>query len=497
MRGAMTQALSIGERVRQFAAEEPDRVLVVFLPAKGSPAELTASDLERRSNQVARLLRERGVQPGQRVGVGLRNSPEHLYAAIGAWKVGAGILTMRWDVPDWERDRLIAATKPTLLLSDRDATTSSGVPVVGIDHATELDDGEVALVDPVQPMAIPTGGSTGASKAVVLPVAARIVPGTAFGPNESLFRIPKVRRHIVMGPLYHSNPLLMVHAGLFDGQQILLMEKFDPAAFLEIVRDYRPDFVTLVPTMMKRLLDEPLVARIDWTCFSMVLHGTAPCPEWLKRRWIELVGPERLWEIFASSELVGSIIVRGDEWLEHPGTIGRPTPATELKILDDELNELPPREVGEIYMKLAGVDTPLFDYLGEDRPKVAPGGYVSVGDLGYVDEHGYVYSADRRKDLIISGGANIVPAEVEAAISEHPAVADVAVIGLADEDWGQRVHAFVAVRPGQEVDEEQLVAFVRQRLASYKAPKSIEFVREIPRSDMGKVRRSALAAGRS
>lgn len=491
------QALSIGERVAELQAQEPDRVAVRFFPAQGGRVDITRRVLERRSNQVARLLRSRGVQPGQRVAVGLRNSPEHLFACIGAWKIGAGILTVRWDVPEWERDRLVAATSPVLLVTDRSGTTSGGLPVVDIDASLTLSDGAVDMVTPEQPMAIPTGGSTGASKAVILPVPGKMVPGTAFGPNEELFGIPPVERQIVMGPLYHSNPLLMVHAGLFDGQEILLMERFAPQAFLSIVAEHRPQFVTLVPTMMKRLLDEPGVGDIDWSCFHMVLHGTAPCPEWLKRAWIDLVGASRLWEIFASSELVGSIIVRGDEWLAHPGTIGRPTAATELKILDDAGSELPAGEVGEIYMKLVGVDSPLFDYLGDDRPKVTEDGFVSVGDLGHRDRAGYVYSADRRQDLIITGGANVVPAEVEAAVGEHPAVADVAVVGLADDDWGQRVHAIVQlVSGGSAPSEDSLIDFVRQRLTAYKVPKSIEFVAEIPRSEMGKLRRAALAAAR-
>lgn len=492
------QPLSIGERVSEFAATEPERIVLRFFPVGGGRIDVSADTLDRRSNQVARLLLDCGVKAGERVAVGLRNSPEHVYACVGAWKLGVGVLTMRWDVPAWERDRLVGATAPVLLLASEAGTPEAGLPVVSIGDASRFSDDRVEMITPTQPMAIPTGGSTGASKAVVLPVPGAIVPGMAFGPNEALFGIPRVERHIVMGPMYHSNPLLMVHAGMFDGQEVLLMERFDAAAFLSIVKTHRPHFVTLVPTMMKRLLDEPTVHDVDWTCFHMVLHGTAPCPDWLKREWIALVGAERLWEIFASSELVGSIIVRGDEWLGRPGTIGRPAPTTELKILDDRGVELPVGEVGEIYMKLTGVDEPLFSYLGGDRPRVAAGGFVSVGDLGWVDDDGYVYSADRRTDLIITGGANVVPAEVEAAIGEHAAVADVAVVGLHDDEWGQVVHAIIQLKMAQDhVSESLLINFARQRLAPYKVPKSVEFVEQIPRSEMGKLRRSALAADRA
>ncbi|MCD0485432.1 acyl--CoA ligase [Streptacidiphilus sp. ASG 303] len=489
--------VSLGARIRQLAREAPDTVALSFLPCGGPRQDLTYTDLDRRSDQVAALLRDHGVRAGQRVAIGLRNSPEHVAAALGAWKAGAGIVTMRWDVPQWERDRLLDATGPAVVLTDR-TDPAAPVPVIDIGDAAVLPAHPAEIVPPTRAMAIPTGGSTGSSKAVVLPVPGEIVPGTAFGGNYTLFGIEPVHRHVVMAPLYHGNPLMMLHCGLFDGQHILLMEKFDPALLLRVVREDRPQFMTLVPTMMRRLLDTPGIEQADWSCFRMVLHGTAPCPQWLKRRWIDLVGAERLWEIFASSELVGSIIVRGDEWLARPGTIGRPAPGTELRILDDRLREVPPGQVGEIYMRLTGVEKPLFDYLGQDRPKVIDGGFVSVGDLGRRDADGYVFSADRKDDLIITGGANVVPAEVESALGEHPAVADVVVIGVPDEEWGRRVHALVQLDPAQAApDAAELIAFARQRLTAYKAPKTVEFVDRMPRSEMFKVRRSALAAERA
>jgi bile acid-coenzyme A ligase len=184
--------------------------------------------------------------------------------------------------------------------------------------------------------------------------------------------------------------------------------------------------------------------------------------------------------------------------LERPGTVGRPTAVTELKILDENGDELPPGKVGEIFMRIKGTTAPVFDYLGSDRPKVTADGFTSVGDLGHVDEDGYLYSADRRKDLIISGGANVVPAEVEAAIGEHPWVADVAVIGLPDEDWGHRVHAIVVpTDPSQPPSAKDLETHCRERLARYKVPKSFELIDELPRTDMFKIRRSDLAAERS
>ncbi|WJJ14453.1 AMP-binding protein (plasmid) [Prescottella equi] len=490
--------VSLGARIRELARTEPDRIALRFFPVNGPRQDFTTAELDRRSDQVATLLADHGVRAGERVAVGLRNSPEHVVASLGAWKLGAGIVTMRWDVPAWERDRLLEVTGPAVIVSDHDDVTTSGIHIVDVDRATQVDPRRIEIATPTQAMAIPTGGSTGASKAVVLPVPGAMVPGTVFAANYAMFDMAPVDRHLIMGPLYHGNPLLMLHSGLFDGQQILLMEKFDAPALIRIIAEHRPQFMTLVPTMMRRLLDTPGIDSVDWSCFHTILHGTAPCPGWLKRQWIDLVGGELLWETFASSELVGSIIVRGDEWLTRPGTIGRPAPGTELRILDDELREVPTGEVGEIYMRLAGVETPLFDYLGKDRPKVIVGGFVSVGDLGRIDEDGFVYSADRKGDLIITGGANVVPAEVEAALSEHLDIADVVVIGIPDDDWGHRVHALVEVergRPRPGIDE--LKDFAKSRLTSYKVPKTFEFVDRMPRSEMFKIRRSALAADRS
>lgn len=494
----MSEPISAGGRIRQRALATPDEVAVTFLPHDGGTVEVTCEELERRSNQVARLLDVNGVRPGDRVGLGIRNSPEHLVAALAAWKIGAGIVTMRWDVPAWERDRLLEVAGAHTVLGEYDDRSDAGAQIISIDRAGVLDGSEVEIVvPPIPPIAIPTGGSTGASKAVLLPTPTELAPGMAFAAFYATFGVEQVSSHIVMGPLYHANPLLMAHTALFDAQHLVLMERFNPQGLVDAIREHRPQFMTLAPTMMRRLLEVAGIEELDFSCFRMILHTTAPCPAWLKRRWIQLVGGELLWETFASSELVGSIIVRGDEWLEHPGTIGRPAPGTELRLLDDGLQEVAVGEVGEVYMRLEGVEAPLFDYLGPDAPKVIGGGFVSVGDLAYRDAEGYVYCADRRTDLIITGGANVVPAEVEAALGEHPEVDDVAVIGLPDEDWGHRVHAIVAPRNQERPPSaEQLREFAKSRLSAYKVPKSFELVDALPRSEMFKIRRSALVAER-
>ncbi len=495
------QVVSLGRRITQLASERRGETALVFVPladvAGSHEVRVSWAELDRRSTQLAHRLLRAGAAAGEWVAVALRNSPEHVVAVHAIWKIGAGVLTLRWDVPAWERNRLLAVGATRLVITDSKEPFEGGVvavPTEGLDaEPTE----SLPDVVPERTIAIPSGGSTGASKAVVMPFPGALVPGQAMASNWTMFRVEPARSSIVFGPLYHGNPLVVTHACLLDGMRVVLHEKFRCPQVISSIARHRPEYITFAPTMMKRLLETEGIEEVDWSCFRIILHGTAPCPPWLKRRFIDLVGAQRLWEIFASSELVGSVIVRGDEWLERPGTVGRPTETTELRVLRENGEPCDPGEVGEIYMRVKGTTAPLFEYLGDERAKVTPDGFVSVGDLGSLDEDGYLFSADRRTDLIISGGANVVPAEVEAALSEHAQVADVAVVGLADEEWGQRVHALVVPRDASAPpSSDDLEQHCRARLARYKVPRSFEVVESLERSEMFKVQRSALAAER-
>jgi bile acid-coenzyme A ligase len=274
------------------------------------------------------------------------------------------------------------------------------------------------------------------------------------------------------------------------------MERFDAARAVDLIERYRINFGFLVPTMMKRILQLPGIERRDFSSVHAFFHTAAPCPAWLKRAWIDLIGGERLYEAFGASEGVGATIIRGDEWLRHPGSVGRPSQC-DLRILDPNFAVLPIGEVGEIFMR-PHTQEPTYRYLGSAPAKTTPDGFVSVGDMGWVDAEGYLYPADRRVDLIIVGGANVYPAEVEAALQQHAQVADVAVIGLPDEDLGKRVHAVIQPADARRPPlVEQLDAYCRERLTPYKVPRSYEFVAVLPRDDSGKIRRTALVAERA
>jgi bile acid-coenzyme A ligase len=255
-------------------------------------------------------------------------------------------------------------------------------------------------------------------------------------------------------------------------------------------------FAVLVPTMMHRMwrLGPEVRSRYDLSALVRILHMAAPCPVWLKEAFIEWLGPERVHELYAGTEAQGATYINGTDWLQHKGSVGKPMNC-EVLILDEHGAELPPRQLGEVYLrpKTAG-PAGRYRYIGATA-KVHGEGWESLGDMGYVDEDGYLYLGDRQTDMILCGGANIYPAEVESAIDSHPAVRSSCVIGLPDDDLGSVVHAIVDVAE-RDLSEADLTAHLRERLAKYKMPRSFELVRTPLRDDAGKVRRSALRAAR-
>jgi bile acid-coenzyme A ligase len=268
-----------------------------------------------------------------------------------------------------------------------------------------------------------------------------------------------------------------------------------PEQVLDAVTEHRPTYLYLVPTMMSRIwkLPEEIRAAADMSSLEIAVHMAAPCPAWLKEAWIDWVGPDVLCELYAGTEVQSITWITGREWLEHRGSVGRPITGR-MKVVGEDGEDLPPGEVGEIYMLADGGPGSTYRYLGADAKQLGETEWESLGDLGWMDEDGYVYLADRRKDLILRGGANVYPAEVEAALDAHPSVRSCAVIGVSDDDLGQRIHAVVDAPDG--ADEATLRAHMADRLVSYKCPDTYELVAEPVRDDAGKVRRSLLAAER-
>jgi bile acid-coenzyme A ligase len=277
---------------------------------------------------------------------------------------------------------------------------------------------------------------------------------------------------------------------LFLGNHLVVLARFDPQRTLECIEHYRIDYVVLVPTMMHRIwrLDAEVRDRHDLSSLRVMVHMAAPCPRWLKEAWIKWLGPERVHELYGGTEAQSATWITGTEWLAHPGSVGKPLPGGRMKVMDENGNELSPGTVGEIYMMPDAGPGTTYHYIGAEPKSLH--GWESLGDMGWMDEEGYLYLADRQTDMILRGGANIYPAEVEAAIDSHPRVRSSAVIGVPDEDLGQRVHAIVDAPEG--VTNDELLAHLAERLVRYKIPQSFEYVCEPLRDDAGKLRRPAL-----
>jgi bile acid-coenzyme A ligase len=489
----MAAEVSFGRRLTDLAAQFGDRTAITLARQDGSEDTLSWSDLERWSNRAARLLAANGVDAQTMVCIGIWNSLEHYAAAYGAWKLGACTLPLSPKMPDLEFDGITGLLDRKLVIADRPGGAFGLADLTALRHA-ETDASPLPDITANPGKAIGSGGSTGRSKIIVDPKPWARIPGNrAHQPGNVAFRTGQVQ--LVAGPLYHNSPFSWGHSGLFDEHHLIVLERFDAVRAVDMIEKYRCQFMFLAPTMMQRIVRLPDIEARDLSSIECVYQTAAPCPPWLKRRWMELTAPEKLMEGFGATEAVGSCRIRGDEWLQHPGSVGRPANA-EMKILDEDFNELPQGEVGEIFMRPFVHPEPTYRYIGAPPAKTTPDGFVSVGDMGYVDPEGYLFLSDRRVDLIIRGGANIYPAEVEAALSEHPDVADVAVIGLPHDELGKTVHAIVEPRPGIAPDEAALRGWMKQRLTTYKMPESYEFMAQLPRDQSGKIRRSQLARER-
>ena len=480
--------VSIGRRLRALAEAGPDRAAFVHVRPDGAERSYTLRELDRGSSALAAVFAAKGLGHGDRLGIALPNSGEFALSAFAAWKLGAIPVPMRWDLPEWELDRLRDVVDGPLHLGQGDVEWIAGAAQGPVPD----------LPDAIAPQVngICSSGSTGLPKIVV---------SNKAGVFDELYAVPfathwgvtvaRPQQVIVLGPMYHVNGFACLFQ-LLAGDNVVVMEKFDAARVVDVIERHRVSTFNCTPTMLKRIADLPDIESRDLSSIRVIVAGAAPMPPSLARQWIELVGGEHLFLAYGMSEAIGITAVRGDEWLEHPGSVGRGLHGTEVRILDPLGDDLPPGEVGEIYLR-----SPVHggaSYLGA-APQMATtdDGFSSVGDLGRLDADGYLYVVDRRVDLIISGGANVFPAEVEIALMDHPKVADVVVIGLRDDEWGRRVHAIVApADPADPPTFDEVRAYAKGRLAPYKVPKSLEVLPEIPRSAATKVNRGALVAER-
>lgn len=472
---------SYGRAFAWHADRDPERAAILY-----EERAVSFAALDRRANRMARAYAALGVGSGDLVTIALPNGPEHVAATLAAWRLGATPNPVSSRLPERERRTIVELAQPALVVGapEGESYRFASVPA-GFEPAAAIPDGPLPDVVPQHVRCMTSGGSTGRPKLIVDLVPAQIDPEAPEG------MMIAGGTALLPGPLYHAGPFMGTWNQLLCGGTVVLMARFEPEQALALIERHRVTWALFVPTMMQRIwrLPREVRERYDVSSLERVMSTGAPSPAWMKRAWIEWLGPEKVFEAYGGTERSGGTMITGTEWLAHPGSVGKPTFGRKIRVQRPDGSECAPREIGEVFMMPPGGQGSTYRYIGAE-PVASSDGWETLGDMGYLDEEGYLYLVERKSDMILVGGANVYPAEIEAALDAHPAVRSSAVIGLPDDDLGNRIHAIVdATSP---VGEEELRAHVAQHLAKNKIPRSFEFVSEPLRDDAGKVRRSAL-----
>lgn len=480
----MSAPRSMGALLDLQAERAPDRAALTF-----EGKTLTRAELAARVNRRARGLAKLGVVPGDFVSIALPNGPAFLELAFAVWALGATPAPLAHTLPMVERQAILDLLSPRLVVAETAAPCGVHRVIAAVETYDEREDA-APLPEHIAPhlKAIASGGSTGRPKVIV-----DMTPALA-DPDVLLLGMMADDVMLNPGPLYHAAPFGMTCYALAWGLHVVLMRRFDAEETLRLIDTEKISWLFQVPTMMHRIwtLPDAVKAKYDVSSLDAVVHIAAACPPWLKRCWIDWMGAEAVWEIYTGTEALGGTMIGGLDWLKKPGSVGRVLPGFTLNILDEAGDSCPTGTVGEIYFLPNRGQGSTYRYLGADAR--ARGDFETLGDLGHVDEDGYLFLADRRVDMIVTGGANVYPAEVEAAIDAFPGVECSVVIGLPDADLGQRVHAIIEANTSPDLSD--LTTFLAERIARYKQPRTFEITRERLRDDAGKVRRGALRDAR-
>jgi long-chain acyl-CoA synthetase len=475
-----------GMLLASWAEQRPDA------PAIISPSgDRTFAALNGAANQLTRALRRRGLVAGDAVALLCGNQPAFAEVVYACQRAGFRLTPINWHMTAAEVAYVVADCEAKVVIASADLTSLApgGVArmVIGGDYedALEVESSEDIDDSSLGSTMLYTSGTTGRPKGVYRRVPAASATINLFGYDAA------TDLHLCTGPLYHAAPLAFSLAvPLALGVGVVVMDTWEAEPTLQLIEKHRVTHTHMVPTMFHRLLSLPDDVRTGYDVSSLrnVLHGAAPCPVAVKRRLIEWLGPV-VWEYYAATEGVGSF-VDSATWLAHPGTVGRPLGEGQVIIGDDTGSPLPTGETGLVYLKAPA--TGRFEYFNDSdkTDSTYRGDYFTLGDVGYIDADGFLYLTDRSANLIISGGVNIYPAETDAVLLEHPAVADVATIGVPDAEWGEQVKAVVELQSGVQPSEQlaaEMIEFCRERLAHFKCPRSIDFIDHLPRQDNGKI----------
>ena len=491
----------------------PDKPAIVML---SSGKIVTHGELNDLSNQGAQLFRSLGLKPGDSIAFMLENHHLFFPIAFAAWRSGLRYTAISWRLQPAEVEYIVKDCEAKVFITSKflEETAANLEEVLGGVKKFMLDgtssgynsyEESIASM-PEEPIEdecqggsmLYSSGTTGTPKGIYrelqlnpLPYTqeeddlglGRVVEGVYGGDENTVYLSP--------APLYHSAPLGFNTGFLSLGGTSIVMEKFDPEAALKAIQDYKVTHSQWVPTMFVRFLktDESLRSAYDLSSHKVAIHAAAPCPIEIKENMINWWGPI-LFEYYAGTEFNGMTIVNSEEWMEHKGTVGRPL-VGELHILDDEGNEVPSGETGGIYF--GGETATSFEYHNDQektQSAISKEGYSTLGDIGYVDDEGYLYLTDRKAFMIISGGVNIYPKETEDALIMHPKVADVAVFGVPHPEMGEEVKAVVQPANMSDIGEDleaELIAFCKEKISHVKCPRSVDFEEELPRHPTGKL----------
>ena len=498
------EAALVGMAAAVHAASKPEVIAV----RDEQGGELTWAELNEQANRLARYFRSMGLGRDDGVALLCSNRVEFIVVFMAALRCGVRVTPINWrltaeeigyildncDAQTFLADGLFAgsAIEAAAMSGKLRAHLSLGAGIAGFEPFTEAIAGYSGdnIENPEHGGGmLYTSGTTGRPKGVYRKERPPTLPDfteRGYGEGHEVA--------LCTGPAYHAAPLVIdVLTPLVSGASLMLMDRWDPERTLRLIDEHRVTHCHLVATMFHRLLqlDDAVKEKYDVSSLKRVMHGAAPCPVHVKHHMIEWFGPV-LVEYYAATEGGGGFIIDSHQWLQKPGSVGCPGPEFDNKILDDEGKDVARGEVGTIYMRAP--ESGRFEYF-KDGDKTASsyrGDYFTLGDMGYFDEDGFLFLTGRTAELIISGGVNIYPQEIDSALMQHPSVQDVCTIGVPNDEWGEEVKSVVQLKPGFEPGKvliEELIDFARERLAHYKCPKTVDFAADLPRLPTGKMQR--------